>query len=353
MLKNLTTSQVGGPAQRLVRATTEAELITAIAGADAAGQSMLLIGGGSNLVISDAGFPGTAIQIATRGVRVEEQTEDTALLRVAAGENWDATVEYSLVESLSGLEALSGIPGCAGATPVQNVGAYGADISQTLEWARLYDRNTGEQLTMDNAQLDFGYRDSLIKRTSANGSPRYVVLEAGFRLRRTESSAPIRYAELAKRLGVGAGDSAPAALVRQSVLELRGSKAMVYDQNDPDSHSTGSFFTNPIVPAAALTRLPENAPNYPVTEAGLVKLSAAWLIDQAGFSKGFGLQGTAGYALAGGRAALSTKHTLAITNRGGASAEDLLTIARAVREGVHERFGITLVNEPLLIGLAL
>ncbi|PQZ99485.1 UDP-N-acetylenolpyruvoylglucosamine reductase [Arthrobacter sp. MYb224] len=353
MLKNLTTSQVGGPAQSLLVATAEDELVAAIAAADAAGERVLLVGGGSNLVISDAGFPGTAIQIATRGVRVEEQSPHTALLRVAAGENWDAVVEFSLAQELSGLEALSGIPGCAGATPVQNVGAYGADISQTLQWVRLYDRETGERLTMDKEQLSFGYRDSLIKRTSENGSPRYVVLEVGFALRRTEASAPIRYAELARRLGVEAGDSAPAAKVRQSVLELRRSKGMVYEPNDPDSHSTGSFFTNPILPAEVLKRLPADAPNYPVPEAGLVKLSAAWLIDRAGFAKGFGLQGTAGYELAGGRAALSTKHTLAITNRGGASAADLLAIARAVREGVHERFGIMLVNEPLLIGLAL
>ncbi len=353
MLKNLTTTAVGGPAQRLVRADTEAQLIEAVQQADARGEQVLLIGGGSNLVIADAGYLGTAVQIATRGIRLEELGEDKVLLLAAAGENWDAVVEYSLAEGLSGLEALSGIPGCAGATPVQNVGAYGADVSQSLAWARVWDRHEGAVMTLDNQQLDFSYRHSLIKETSIDGSPRYVVLEVAFTLARSESSAPIRYAELARRLGVEAGQSAEAAKVRQTVLDLRRSKGMVYEAKDADSHSTGSFFTNPIVEQSILEQLPQNAPNYPVAEPGMVKLSAAWLIDQAGFAKGYGLEGTDGFELAGGRAALSTKHTLAITNRGEASAQDILAVARAVRAGVQERFGIKLVNEPLLIGLSL
>ncbi|MGP5522933.1 UDP-N-acetylmuramate dehydrogenase [Glutamicibacter arilaitensis] len=353
MLKNLTTTRVGGPAQQLVTATSEAELAHAVGAADDAGNDVLLIGGGSNLVICDEGYPGVGVQIATRGLHLDEQPNGKVLLRAAAGENWDVTVEYSLTEGLSGLEALSGIPGCTGATPVQNVGAYGADVSQTLAWIRAYDRHNGQVIKLQNADLEFAYRDSLIKRTSTNGSPRYVVLEVAFLLERSNDSAPIRYAELARRLGVEAGERADAHQVRQTVLELRRSKGMVYDRQDADSHSTGSFFTNPIVPSEILENLPDNAPNYPVAQEGFVKLSAAWLIDQAGFSKGFGLAGTEGFALAQGRASLSTKHTLAITNRGEATAQDILAIARAVRAGVAERFGIELVNEPLLIGLSL
>ncbi|HCM94006.1 MAG TPA: UDP-N-acetylenolpyruvoylglucosamine reductase [Glutamicibacter sp.] len=353
MLKNLTTTRVGGPAQHLVTATSEAELAHAVGAADDAGNDVLLIGGGSNLVICDEGYPGVGVQIATRGLHLDEQPNGKVLLRAAAGENWDVTVEYSLTEGLSGLEALSGIPGCTGATPVQNVGAYGADVSQTLAWIRAYDRHNGQVIKLQNADLEFAYRDSLIKRTSTNGSPRYVVLEVAFLLERSKDSAPIRYAELARRLGVEAGERADAHQVRQTVLELRRSKGMVYDRQDADSHSTGSFFTNPIVPREILENLPDNAPNYPVAQEGFVKLSAAWLIDQAGFSKGYGLEGTEGFALAQGRASLSTKHTLAITNRGEATAQDILAIARAVRAGVAERFGIELVNEPLLIGLTL
>lgn len=353
MLKNLTTTHVGGPATQMVSAASEAELAQAVAAADRAGHDVLLIGGGSNLVISDEGYQGTAIEIATRGLHLDEQPNGKVLLRAAAGESWDGTVEFSLVQGLSGLEALSGIPGSAGATPVQNVGAYGADVSQTLAWVRVYDRQTNQVIKLENVELEFAYRDSLIKRTSSNGSPRYVVLEVAFLLERDSQSAPIRYAELARRLGVEAGERADALLVRQTVLELRRSKGMVYDPKDADSHSTGSFFTNPIVPASALETLPENAPNYPVAQDGMVKLSAAWLIDQAGFSKGYGLEGTDGFAVAQGRASLSSKHTLAITNRGEATANDILAIARAVRAGVEERFGIVLVNEPLLIGLEL
>lgn len=353
MLKNLTTTRVGGPAQHLVTATSEAELAHAVGAADDAGNDVLLIGGGSNLVICDEGYPGVGVQIATRGLHLDEQPNGKVLLRAAAGENWDVTVEYSLTEGLSGLEALSGIPGCTGATPVQNVGAYGADVSQALAWIRAYDRHNGQVIKLQNADLEFAYRDSLIKRTSTNGSPRYVVLEVAFLLERSNDSAPIRYAELARRLGVEAGERADAHQVRQTVLELRRSKGMVYDRQDADSHSTGSFFTNPIVPREILENLPDNAPNYPVAQEGFVKLSAAWLIDQAGFSKGYGLEGTEGFALAQGRASLSTKHTLAITNRGEATAQDILAIARAVRAGVAERFGIELVNEPLLIGLSL
>ena len=345
MLKNLTTTHVGGAAAEFTAAGTTEELIEAVTRADAAGQPLLLIGGGSNLVISDDGFAGLAVQINTRGLHIEDRPDGKARLVVAAGEDWDAVVEYSLMHGLRGLEALSGIPGRAGATPVQNVGAYGTDVSQHLESIRAWDRSLGSVVELDNEQLEFSYRHSLIKETSTAGTPRFVVLEVRFVLERSEQSAPVRYAELARQLGVEPGERAEAVLVRQKVLELRRSKGMVYDPADADSHSTGSFFTNPIVEAGVLQRLPEGAPSYPVDEEGMVKLSAAWLISQAGFDKGF--------ALAEGRASLSTKHTLAMTNRGGASAQDILALARAVRAGVQEKFGITLVNEPLLINLEL
>lgn len=353
MLKHLTTTAVGGPAGKLVEAHHEADLVQALTEADAQGIPVLLVAGGSNLVISDEGFTGTVIRIATKGINVQEISTDTARLTVAAGENWDAVVAHSLHAGLSGLEALSGIPGSSGATPVQNVGAYGADVSQTLENVRVFDREQGKIITLSNAELQFAYRDSLIKRTSVDGSPRYVVLRVSFLLPYSAESSPVRYAELARRLEVEVGERASAAEVRRTVLELRRGKGMVYDPADLDSHSTGSFFTNPIVDEHVLQHLPQNAPHYPVAEPGKVKLSAAWLIDQAGFSKGYGLEHTSGYLVAGGRAALSTKHTLAITNRGEASAQDVLDIARTIRRGVAEKFGITLVNEPLLIGLSL
>lgn len=354
LLAPLTTTGVGGPAGTFVRADTEARITAAVAAADAAGEELLIVAGGSNLVIDDAGYPGTVLQIANRGVAIGKELSDGRIrVDIAAGHPWDDAVAQTLAAGLSGLEALSGIPGSAGATPVQNVGAYGSEVAHTLLEAKVYERATGTTTHFGNAGLGFGYRDSLLKRTTANGSPQYVVLSVAFALQRRADSAPIRYAELARSLGVAAGERADAAAVRATVLALRASKGMVLDAADRDTYSTGSFFTNPIVPAAVLDSLPAGAPNFPVDTPGLVKLSAAWLIDKAGFAKGFGLEGTAGEALAGGRAALSTKHTLAITNRGHASSADVLAIARAVRAGVLERFGIELHNEPLLIGCAL
>ncbi|WP_309406152.1 UDP-N-acetylmuramate dehydrogenase [Glutamicibacter sp. PS] len=350
MLADLTTSAVGGPADRLVTAKSEEQLVRAVAEADAEGQQLLLIGGGSNLVIADAGYRGTAVRIATRGVKITAGRTGYQLVEVAAGEPWDDTVRATLQAGLSGLEALSGIPGLTGATPVQNVGAYGSEVSSVLRSIRAYDRHAGQVVELSNEQLSFGYRDSLIKQTSVAGSPRFVVLSVLFELPVDTLSAPIRYAELARQLDVAVGERAEAEAVRETVLRLRRSKGMVYDVNDPDSHSTGSFFTNPIVDRSVLESLPEGAPNYPVATEGQVKLSAAWLIDQAGYAKGYGLEGTEGFPLAQGRASLSSKHTLAVTNRGTASAGDLLAIARAVRAGVQERFGILLHNEPLLIG---
>jgi UDP-N-acetylmuramate dehydrogenase len=351
MLSDLTTAAVGGPAGKYVEARTEAEIIEAVRAADAAGEQLLIIGGGSNLLISDDGFPGTVLKIASEGftVNAEDSCGGVSVV-VQAGHNWDALVQHAVLHAWSGLEALSGIPGATGATPVQNVGAYGADVSQTIAAVRTWDRERNAVKTFTNSELKFGYRDSILKQTTVSGSPRYVVLTVEFQLPLGRMSAPIRYAELARVLGVEQGQRAYSNDVRREVLRLRASKGMVLDPADRDTYSTGSFFTNPIVPPSVADGLPDNAPRYPGGPDGAVKLSAAWLIDKAGFGKGFGLEDG---SISGGRASLSTKHTLAITNRGSASAADMVAIAREVRAGVVGRFGIELHPEPLLIGLTL
>ncbi|MFF1883298.1 UDP-N-acetylmuramate dehydrogenase [Pseudarthrobacter sp. NPDC058196] len=351
MLSQLTTSAVGGPAGTFIEARTEGEIIDAVRSADAAGEQLLLISGGSNLLVSDDGFPGTVVKIASEGftVNAEDSCGGVAVV-VQAGHNWDRLVEHAVRHAWSGIEALSGIPGSTGATPVQNVGAYGAEVSQTIAAVRTWDRERNAVQTFTNSELGFGYRDSILKRNTVDGSPRYVVLTVEFQLPLGRMSAPIRYAELARSLGVEVGKRAYANDVRREVLRLRASKGMVWDAADRDTYSTGSFFTNPIVPADVADTLPESAPRYPAGGDGLVKLSAAWLIDQAGFGKGFGLEPG---SVSAGRAALSTKHTLAVTNRGSASAADMVAVAREVRTGVERRFGILLHPEPLLIGLEL
>jgi len=351
LLSDLTTAAVGGPAGNYIEARTEPEIIDAVRTADAAGEPLLIIAGGSNLLISDDGYPGTVLRIASEGftVTAEDSCGGVAVV-VQAGHNWDALVEHAVRHAWSGIEALSGIPGSTGATPVQNVGAYGSDVSQTIAAVRTWDRERNAVRTFTNSELKFGYRDSILKQTTVQGSPRFVVLTVEFQLPLGRMSAPIRYAELAKSLGVEPGNRAYSNDVRREVLRLRASKGMVLDTADRDTFSTGSFFTNPIVPAEAADSLPAEAPRYPAGADGLVKLSAAWLIDHAGFGKGYGLESG---SVSGGRASLSTKHTLAITNRGGASAADMVAVAREVRAGVVERFGIELHPEPLLIGIEL
>ncbi|WP_312180089.1 UDP-N-acetylmuramate dehydrogenase [Arthrobacter sp.] len=352
-LASLTTSRVGGPARRYLNAETPDELISMVRAADEASEPLLIIGGGSNLLISDAGFDGAVVHVGNRGIDIRNGKGGTAIIEAQAGHPWDELVAFTVAEGYSGLEALSGIPGLAGATPVQNVGAYGSDVSHSIVSVQTWDREARQQRRFGAAELEFGYRDSLLKRTTVNGSPRHVVLSVEFTLTQGSTSAPIRYAELARALGVEVGDTANAADVRREVLRLRAGKGMVVDAADPDTYSTGSFFTNPILPAPAADSLPDEAPRYPVADPGMVKLSAAWLIEHAGFGKGFGLPGRPGSEIAGGRASLSAKHTLAVTNRGDASAEDLLAIARAVADGVEQAFGIRLQPEPLLIGCAL
>ncbi|WP_370208339.1 UDP-N-acetylmuramate dehydrogenase [Aeromicrobium sp.] len=339
-LADVTTLRLGGPARDVVEVTTEAELVEAVRTADAAATPVLLVAGGSNLVVDDAGFDGTVVLVRTRGVQVEADACSGAQVVVQAGEPWDDLVALAVESGWVGMEALSGIPGSTGATPVQNVGAYGQEVAQTIAWVRVYDRTEQKVRTIFAVDCGFGYRHSRFKAEPG----RYVVLAVAFQLRLGDLSAPIAYAELATRLGVDGGARAPLADVRRTVLALRGSKGMVLDADDPDTWSAGSFFTNPVLDAEAAQRLPEAAPRFPQPD-GSVKTSAAWLIQAAGFERG--------HATADGRASLSTKHTLALTNRGGASSADVLSLAREVRDGVRDAFGVTLVPEPVLVGCSL
>jgi UDP-N-acetylmuramate dehydrogenase len=260
------------------------------------------------------------------------------VINVAAGEPWDPLVRHTIEQGWSGLEAMSGIPGLVGATPIQNVGAYGADVSELISMVRTLDRSTGRLKTMFPVECGFGYRTSRFKSDPG----RFVVLSVTFQLRLGSLSHPIRYAELARVLGIAVGERAPAADVRQAVLELRNAKGMVLVADDHDTWSVGSFFTNPIISPASARTLPAGAPRFSQPD-DMVKTSAAWLIEQAGFAKGYGH----------GAARLSGKHTLALTNRGGATAGDLLSLAREIRSGVAARFGIELVPEPVLVGCEL
>ncbi|AJZ82269.1 UDP-N-acetylenolpyruvoylglucosamine reductase [Streptomyces violaceusniger] len=343
-LAPLTTFRLGGPANRLITATTDDEVIAAVRAADAAGIPLLVIGGGSNLVIADKGFDGTALQIATSGF-----TLDGTRLELAAGENWSDAVARTVRAGLAGVECLAGIPGSAGATPIQNVGAYGQEVSATITEVIAYDRRADEVVTIPNADCAFSYRHSRFKADP----DRHVVLRVRFELEDAGGlSAPVRYAETARVLGVEVGDRVPAAVARETVLGLRAGKGMVLDPEDHDTWSAGSFFTNPVLTedayAAFLARVadrlgPDTAvPAFPAGD-GLIKTSAAWLIDKAGFTKGYGT----------GPARISTKHTLALTNRGEATTEDLLALAREVVAGVEEAFGIRLVNEPVTVGVSL
>ncbi|MDQ0377758.1 UDP-N-acetylmuramate dehydrogenase [Amycolatopsis thermophila] len=325
-----TTLRLGGPARAFVVAGTTDDLLAAVRSADG---PTLLLGGGSNLVVGDDGFPGTVVKIATRGWRIDGDE-----VEVAAGQNWDEFVAATIEAGFGGLECLSGIPGSVGATPIQNVGAYGCEVADLLTSVECYDRRTGEVRTMTAAELGFGYRTSILK-----GADWGIVLSVRFALRGDGLSAPIRYAELARTLGVEQGARVPAAQAREAVLKLRQGKGMVLDASDHDTWSAGSFFTNPIVAEIPPALADVEMPRYPAD--GGVKLSAAWLIERAGFGKG--------HAGPGGRVSLSTKHTLALTNRGGASTADLLALAREVRDGVRARFGVTLRPEPLLINCAL
>jgi UDP-N-acetylmuramate dehydrogenase len=345
-LADLTTIGLGGPARGFVRAGTEEELVEAVRAADTRGEPVLILGGGSNLVVADEGFGGTVIQVATRGF-----SADGGLVTVAAGEGWDATVARTVAAGLAGLECLSGIPGLAGATPIQNVGAYGQEVSQTITQVRAFDRRKDKIIIMPNELCCFGYRSSMFR-----GCERYVVLSVTFRLAVQALSVPVRYAELAAALAVEVGDQVASTRVRSAVLDLRRGKGMVIDPADPDTRSVGSFFVNPVVDEATLAVVEKAArarygddtwvPRFGAGD-GLVKLPAAWLIERSGFGKGYG----SGKGPGGAR--ISSKHTLALVNPGSASTAGLMALAREIRDGVRDAFGVTLAPEPVLVGVTL
>jgi UDP-N-acetylmuramate dehydrogenase len=346
-LSELTTLRLGGPAAHLVDADGEAALIDAVRECDERGEPVLVLGGGSNVVVADDGFAGTVVRVRTRGVTVDAKgcdPDDLAacgglLVSVAAGESWDEFVTRAVGAGWIGVEALSGIPGSVGATPMQNVGAYGQDVAETIWSVRTYDRETRSIRTFANAECGFAYRTSRFK-----ASDRYVILSVTYQLRQGTLGTPVQYAELARVLDVEIGERAKLGDVRAAVLELRRSKGMVLDAADHDTWSAGSFFTNPVLGEEQAAALPDAAPRWPVA-GGRVKTSAAWLIEHAGFGRG--------YAGPGGRVSLSHKHTLALTNRGNATTTDLIALAREIRSGVARRFGVELLTEPVLVGCSL
>lgn len=347
-LAEFTTLRLGGPARAVRRTTTADELISAVRECDAAGEPVLLIGGGSNLVIGDDGFAGTVLVVAAEGIEFGREEPHGPFVTAEAGTGWDSLVAATVEAGFGGLECLSGIPGTAGTTPVQNVGAYGVEVADSLRAVRLYDRLTGADRWAPPESLGMAYRTSRLK-----GRDEEVVLGVSFWLNDDARSAPIRYHELARELEVTEGERADAGLVRERVLALRAAKGMVLDPDDHDTWSAGSFFTNPIVPTAdlptVLGRIAEllgddvAVPQFPAQ--GGVKLSAGWLIERAGFSRGFPGEGAP--------VRLSTKHSLALTNRGSATTAELLALAGTVRDGVRAAFGVTLYPEPVLVGCTL
>ena len=334
-LADLTTLRLGGPPAELVEVSDESSLIEAVSSADESGTPVLVVGGGSNLVVADEGYAGRVVLVRNRGVSVEADQCGGAFVEIGAGEPWDDVVSTAVERGWVGIEALSGIPGTTGATPIQNVGAYGQEVAQTIARVRTWDRRLRGLRTFAAADCRFAYRTSRFKQDPE----RFVVLSTTFQLTLGDLGAPVQYAELANALGIGIGERAPTADVREAVLGLRRGKAMVLDPADHDTWSTGSFFTNPILTAS---EVPDGAPSWGQPD-GRVKTSAAWLIEHAGFTKGFGTD----------RVRVSSRHTLALTNRGDATTAELLELARTIRDGVQERFGVTLVNEPVLVGCEL
>ena len=342
-LADLTTLRLGGPAGRFVEAADEPAIVAAVRAADAAGEPLLLLAGGSNLVVADGGFPGTVVRIASRGVR-----EEGDRLRVAAGEPWDPFVARCVGAGRAGVECLSGIPGSVGATPIQHVGAYGQEVAEAIVSVRAHDRARDAVVELPAAECGFSYRSSAFRRHPG----RWVVLAVSFRLPHAPASRPVRYAELARALGIPEGASAPLAAVRAAVLALRRNKGMVIEPGDPDTVSAGSFFTNPVLDPSAFERLQARArerlgatavvPAFPQPD-GRVKTSAAWLIERAGFARGHGDPATV---------AISAKHTLALTNRGAGTTGQLVALAREIAGGVREAFGVELEPEPVFVGHA-
>jgi UDP-N-acetylmuramate dehydrogenase len=325
---------VGGPATKIVHVSTEEQIISAIE--EAGNTPILIMGGGTNVLIADKGFAGTVIRISNDSVQSEVDACSGATLTIGAGQDWDLFVQSTIARGFAGLETLSGIPGTVGASPIQNIGAYGHEVSEFISRVRTYDRVEKELKTFTNSQCQFSYRNSLFKSQPG----RYVVLDVQFQIRAGDLSDPITYLELAKKLGVQLGDKALVAEVRKAVLDLRAQKGMLLSTDDHDSWSAGSFFTNPIISQQAADALPDAAPKWPLND-GRVKVSAAWLIENSGIKKGDEVGG----------ARISSKHVLALTNSGTATASDIAELAKRARDQVKETFGITLEAEVNLIGV--
>jgi UDP-N-acetylmuramate dehydrogenase len=333
-LSKYTSFRVGGPATKIVQVSTEAEIIAAI---EEAGDSpILIIGGGTNVLIADKGFDGTVIRISNNSVQAEVDACSGATLTIGAGEDWDTFVQTTIDRGFAGLETLSGIPGTVGAAPIQNIGAYGHEVSEFITRVRTYDRQEKTLKTFTNSECEFSYRNSYFKAHPG----RYVVIEVQFQIRRGEFSDPITYVELSKKLGIEPGEKASVVETRAAVLELRANKGMLLKNDDHDSWSAGSFFTNPIITQQAADQLPNAAPKWPLID-GRVKVSAAWLIENAGIHKGDEVGG----------ARISTKHVLALSNSGNATAADIAELAKRARNQVKEVFGITLEAEVNLVGV--
>jgi UDP-N-acetylmuramate dehydrogenase len=332
-LSKYTSLRVGGPAKKIVHVSTEAEIIAAIE--ESEGSPVLIMGGGTNVLIADTGFDGTVIHISNDSIQAEMDACSGATLTIGAGQNWDQFVQTTIDRGLAGLETLSGIPGSVGAAPIQNIGAYGHELSEFITRVRTYDREEKEVKTFTNSQCEFSYRSSHFKEHPG----RYVILDVAFQLRQGEMSDPITYIELSKKLGIEPGEKASVMEVRSAVLELRASKGMLISE-DPDSWSAGSFFTNPIISQQDADSLPNATPKWPLND-GRVKISAAWLIENSGMNKGDAIGG----------ARISTKHVLALTNSGSATASDIAALAKKARDQVKEKFGITLIAEVNLIGV--
>ena len=337
-LADLTTMGVGGAPDVLRTCIATNELIERVRKLDDARENVLILGGGSNIVMGDEPFRGTVLQVATRGIEIEAG-ESAVRLTVAAGEPWDALVELCVVNGWSGIEALSGIPGLVGATPIQNVGAYGQEISQVIESVRVLDRTTGSIEVFDNTECMFEYRSSIFKREPN----RRLIVAVDIALR-IESQCVVRYADLAAYLGIEVGGSATPVEVRSAVLALRAAKGMVVDIHDEDSRSAGSFFMNPIVSEEIASGIPATCPRYPA--AAGVKLSAAWLIEDAGVTKGWRLTEDA-------HARVSKKHTLAIVTTIGATTAEVIELADHIQQLVFTKYAITLEAEPTLVNCAL
>ena len=367
-LAELTTLRVGGPVGTYVEAATQSELTEAIREADAAGTPVLVVGGGSNILASDAGFDGLVIRDARAEVSlVSDSVCGGVEVTATAGTTWDDLVREAIASQWAGFAPLSGIPGTVGAAPVQNIGAYGAEVAELIASVRAWDRLRNRVVWLALGELGLAYRDSRLKQSLTDAEAgggrlwgptgRWVVLDATFAVRQGSLSSRVAYSQLAGALGVELGERVPERELREAVLELRRSKGMVLDASDHDTWSAGSFFTNPILTEDQAGSLPEDAPRFPVTDhsqvvlgtkeapviEGLVKTSAAWLIDHAGFTRGFTVE-------PGASAGLSTKHVLALTNRGGASGADLARLRDEIVAGVRERYGVTLVPEPVQVG---